>query len=597
MRIPFVALCIILIVSISKNTFGQDSSGKKRIETVHSDFARMLTTDSSQVNVLWGNVLMKHNEVLLSCDSAVLLPNDLFKAFGNAKVTSSETVVTGDEMTYNGSTNMADVRGRIVYLTNGSSTLRTTKIEFDTNSEIGYFENEGTIVDSTHLIESKRGYFYSGTKEFKFIGTVQADTKEHLLQSDSMTYNTNSKIFTFHFNTHIWSNNGYLYCDKGWYNSENGVLFFLRNSYMLSSKQEIFADSIYFDNNAQKGKLFSNIQIADTAQKTIALSDYAKFDLDTEDFRMEKNPSIIIYDENNDSTFIRADTIYSLTFEFPVDSVATNTKPTTDSISFAADSTSVINMNFADSTSIVVDSVAVDSVRTYKELHAYKNVKLYRSDFQLICDSLFFNDIDSIWKIHYNPIIWDGKKMQITSDSMKIFIENSTLREAQFQNNAMIVMPEGEPDTTIYFNQIKGRNINAYFRNGKINVMETLGNVQTIVFSLPEMTMNSAQSASMKMEYYPSGSIRKIGYYTNPDIKNNPLFSVKENEIQLQGFKWEINLRPKSGEEILNRPLRATERETKENILKPDFPITKRIDDIENSLGLKKDSEDEIYTE
>jgi lipopolysaccharide export system protein LptA len=698
----------LLFAQVQQDTVS--SSQKKRIHILNSDYSKTIQSDSGEISRFKGNVNIEHNGVIMFCDSAVMF-NGIFEAFGHTKVINGTTVVTGDIMTFNNFTSKADVKGRIVYLTDGSSTLRTTRVDFNTETEIGYFENEGTIVDSFRTLESKKGYYYSKIKEFEFIGQVQSDTKEYVLQSDSMKYNTDTKIFTFFSNTHIWSDNGYLYCDKGWYDSDKDIMFFYSNSYMLSKKQEIFADSIYYENKNEKGRLYSNIQVTDTAQRTIALADFADFDMSTEDFLMRKNPSIIMYDDK-DSTFLRADTLYSVTRKLKIPIQKIDSVPETanhlksndipsetadsaatvmimDSIPETTDSAATVMImdsipETADSAATVMimdsisetvqnqdttvnkpeipivgtlnsaprqmripplqrnDSVATapkqrrsnmssnvrpskeidstvshplvasipDTVKnqdttankpaipiaevtvydstqyidtTYKELFAFKDVKIYRSDFQVKCDSMYFNNSDSIWRIYHDPVLWEGKKMQITSDSMKFFMKNGDLDHADFNGNGMIVTPEGEPDSAVYFDQIKAKNMKAYLKNRKIDVFEAFGNVQTIAFSLNELTMNKAEAASLKM-LFVEGKIRRMSYYNDVKVKNDPLFLVKVDDTKLPGYKWCVDLRPASGTDVLNRLLRQSEREVREALTKPDFPITKRIDEIEKQL-------------
>ncbi|MDR0725411.1 MAG: hypothetical protein LBF59_05305, partial [Prevotellaceae bacterium] len=501
--------------TLSQNILSQDtlsqspSPQKKKIRILNSDITNTIESDTGQIWRLRYNVKIEHEGVIMECDSAMLWPDGIFEAFSNTKVTSGATIVTGDVMIYSEITGKANVKGRIVYLIDGNSTLRTTEVDFDTETEIGFFEHEGTIVDSFRTLESQKGYYYSKIKEFEFIGQVQSDTKDYVLQSDSMKYNTDTKLFTFYSNTHIWAENGYLYCDKGWYDSDKDIMFFYSNSYMLSSKQEIFADSIYYENPNRKGRLYSNIQVTDTAQKTIALADFADFDMNTEDFLMRRNPSIIMYDDK-DSVFIRADTLYSVTktAKIPV--------PKNDSLSLTPDTVSV-NVPVSDTTftALIPDSILpeapqyiADTVEyvdsTYKELFAFKDAKLYRKDFQLRSDSMYFNTLDSIWKTYYNPILWDGKKMQITSDSMKFYMKNGEMEHADFNGNAMVVVPEGDPDSTIYFNQIKSKNMKAYLSNSLLTVFEAMGNAQTLAFSLNDFTMNRTEAATFKV-FFESG--------------------------------------------------------------------------------------------
>jgi lipopolysaccharide export system protein LptA len=621
--ILFFVPVLLAAQQIRQDTLSSDTPQKKKIRILNSDTTYYIESDTGTISRLYSNIEIEHEGFIMTCDSAVLWrPSGIFEAYGNTKVTNGATVITGDTMIYSESTGKANVRGRIVYLTDGSSTLRTTNVDFNTGTEIGYFEYGGTIVDSFRTLESQKGYYYSKIKEFEFIGQVQSDTKDYVLQSDSMKYNTDTKIFTFYSNTHIWSENGYLYCDRGWYDSDKDIVFFYRNSYMMTPKQEVFADSIYYESNSKKGRLYSKIQVTDTVQKTVALADYADFDMNTEDFLMHKNPSIILYDDK-DSVFIRADTLYSktTTVKMPInvtevfvtevsvsDTISPNATEVSvtevsvpDIISSNAMEVSVTEVSVPDTISPNATEVSVpsniiqrvtDTIEyvdsTYKELFAFKNVKLYRNDFQLICDSMYFNNLDSIWKTYHNSILWDGKKMQITADSMKFYMINGELDHADFNSNAMVVIPEGNPDSTVFFDQIKSKNMKAHFEDRQLTLFEAMGNVQTLAFFMSDFIMNKTESATLKI-FFQQGKVYKLGYYGNPDTYNNQLFRVREDEIKLPGYRWEINLRPKSGTEILNRPLCPSERAVRELITQPSFPITKRIDEIEQKIKHIKD--------
>ena len=687
--------------------------------------------DTTSMTVLVGNVVLEHNRVVMSCDSAEWFPTGLFNSFGNVVVVSAAAQVTGDRMEYNGNTSMAKVRGRVVYLRDSSSTLRTSGIDFNTKDEICFFQNEGTIKDTAQLLEARQGYYYSKRKEFEFAGRVQSETNDYLLQSDSMMYNTDTKLFTFYDNTHIWAKDrdGYLYCDRGTYDSENDRLFFTHNSYIMSRTQEVFADSIYYENKSGKGKLYSNVQVVDTSQRSIAMSDFADFDMNSQDFVMRKNPSILIYDQDNDTVFMRADTL--LSFNVPIAAVQADTstapedenspdpstaqlpdgmsaiksklagrnehqdltdrnrtimlsgkdiskansgdksdssgavdtvavsgvKPAVDSLTagvsdnsptrdsatlgvsvakpardsaasdvsyssqnidslrvdendfllksgdsatlsrdsssdsttqaaIVADSSSksaLLKAVAVDSAAIAVraDSVAVDS--TYRQIFGIGNVKIFRRDFQAKCDSAYFNTLDSIWKMHKSPVIWDSARMQLFSDSVRIYVVNSAPDRAEFESNAMIIIPEGDPDSTSWFNQIKGRNMSARFQDKELRSLYVAGNVHTLFFSLSDMMMNDTEAASMRINF-TQRKVRRVVYFTDVKVANNPLFIVPEESTKLAGFAWQERLRPKSRDEVLGRLLRMSARCEKELLSRPDFPITVRIDAIERAM-------------
>ena len=633
---------------------------KKRIKIINSDLTRLIETDSGQLSRMKGNVEMEHNKAILNCDSAIMYPNNLFEAMGHAQITSGSTTVSGEFMTYDGKT--AIVWGTVTYLMDSTSTLRTSKVIFDTETEIGEFVTDGTIVDSSRLIEARKGFYHSKTKEFEFFGAVEADAKTYVLRSDSMRYNSNTKVFIFSTHTHIWTDDGYLYSDRGWYDSENDLMFFYENSYILSPKQEIFADSVYYESLDKKGKLYSRVQIVDTAKNVIAVTDFADFNMNTEDFLMRENSSVITFDDK-DTTYMRADTIISVrVLRYPpdsltsiaADSVASLTADTAqiaselpadtaqfammdtlnivsdtvkfevadslnialdttrfappDSLNIALDTTQFaptdslnITANTAqfassDTLNIAADSAgfaAADSLvvqpldSVYKQLYAYRNVKLYRKDFQLICDSLFFNDTDSIWKAYKKPIVWNGKKMQIHSDSMHFIIKNGVLHQALFSGKAMMISPVGDNlDSARYYNQIKAKTIEVYFDNQRVKRLDGDGNLQTIAFSMSDYSVNKHDAASVKMIFDSTEKLRFLSYYVDVSGFNKPIILLREDEVRLDGLEPKFDLRPASGADVVNRQIRASERSTREKIPRPAFPITKQFDQIEEILFL-----------
>ena len=278
-RLKLLLFLFMGVMSISA-VAQQQSGGLQRVEIIWADSFKI----GEKFNRLLGNVELQHNNIIMTCDSAYQFPENKFEAYGNVHLINGSTTVRGDTMMLDGNINLAKVRGRIVYLNDSTTTLRTTAIDYDTKDEIGFFQHEGTIADYTSLLESKQGYYYSQLKDFVFIGNVESETENYILISDSMKYNIHTKIFDFYSYTHIWSNNSYLYCDKGWYDSENEKMFFLKNSYLMSDKQEVWADSIYYEGFSKQGQLYRNIQLLDTSQRTIAFGDFSDFNLQSEDF-------------------------------------------------------------------------------------------------------------------------------------------------------------------------------------------------------------------------------------------------------------------------------------------------------------------------
>ncbi len=95
-----------------------------------------------------------------------------------------------------------------------------------------------------------------------------------------------------------------------------------------------------------------------------------------------------------------------------------------DSMSLDSLSADTLDMEGA-----IADSIPADSV--YRQIKAYRNVKMYRTDSQMICDSLVTMNTDSIIHLYIDPILWNETN-QVTSDYMDIYTANQMIVRAEF---------------------------------------------------------------------------------------------------------------------------------------------------------------------
>ena len=89
-----------------------------------------------------------------------------------------------------------------------------------------------------------------------------------------------------------------------------------------------------------------------------------------------------------------------------------------------------------DTTAVATDTIAVDS--TFRLIMALRNVRMFRSDSQMVCDSLISRSTDSVIHLYKSPVLWNELN-QISSDSMHIFSRSGRLVKAQFDGHPMIV--------------------------------------------------------------------------------------------------------------------------------------------------------------
>ena len=236
--------------------------------------------------------------------------------------------------------------------------------------------------------------------------------------------------------------------------------------------------------------------------------------------------------------------------------------------------------------STLMDTLARDSVdRTppfpedsvYKMVKGYRNVRMFRSDSQMVCDSLVWLNTDSVIRLYIEPVMWNEDN-QITSDSMAVYTRNELLTKAHFMGDPMMGM---EIDT-MYYNQVAGKDMIAYFADGEVYRNDVEGNAQTIYYMQEEDNADVTglmyiESASISF-YLTEGEIDKIAYKQNPAYVLYPMNMIPETqELKLKDFIWYYDRRPLR-DSVFDRSIRATQREDVALREKPRFRITERID-------------------
>lgn len=227
-----------------------------------------------------------------------------------------------------------------------------------------------------------------------------------------------------------------------------------------------------------------------------------------------------------------------------------------DSLSVTADSAKVA----LDSLSVAADSVsvAVDTTK-YGFAFARGNVKIFRRDIQVRCDSMHYSDLDSIARFYKDPVIWNEENRQYYSDSLAVLIKNGRVDRASLMSNAFVVTQE---DSLLY-DQIKSAEIMAFFDStSALKRFDALGGA-TAVFFLREndrlATVNKVESKMLSGNFV-KGNIDRIYYYDSPKNDAYPVVQFPQQERYLKGFRWIPELRPTGKQDITTLSIRPSQR-------------------------------------
>src|SRR5512133_861876 len=100
----------VLLLSQNKNV---PASGKRKIELLHADLNVVNAKMGKDLSRFLGNVQFRHNDILMSCDSAYFYEKlNQLKAYSNVHVEQGDTLdMFGDYLFYDGTEEKALVTG------------------------------------------------------------------------------------------------------------------------------------------------------------------------------------------------------------------------------------------------------------------------------------------------------------------------------------------------------------------------------------------------------------------------------------------------------------------------------------------------------
>jgi lipopolysaccharide export system protein LptA len=207
-------------------------------------------------------------------------------------------------------------------------------------------------------------------------------------------------------------------------------------------------------------------------------------------------------------------------------------------------------------------------------LLATKDIRIFRKDMQVRCDSLRYCDLDSIARLYVDPIVWNEGRRQYNSDSLFVLLRNEKMERANLLSNAFIHTEESDG----YFDQIKSTDVIAYFNDSTaLCRFDALGGVTALLY-LEEndaiATVNKTESKMMMATFDGEGNVDHVYNYDNPKSDAYPVVQLPAAEHRLRGFNWQPDLRPKDKFDVTAMVVRDSERAAYEARPQADFPQT-----------------------
>lgn len=447
---------------------------------------------------LLGDVFMKHQSSLIYCDSAHFFRTEnRAQLFGNVRIIDDVDPITttSSYAEYNGNTKIAKLRDNVVF-TNQETTLYTDFLDYNRETNIANYYNEGRVVDSVNVLTSVRGRYEVSIERITFQTDVVLVNPDYTMKTNYLVYLTVPKTAETRGLTNLVSSEGNtLDAVKGsFYNTQQKQFKFFEGT-VETETSRVKAVELFYDEVEMYYEGKEDVRVLNKEREVEIFGDVGQYWEDRKYSLVHGNALVRKYFEK--------DTLYMIS-----DSL----------ISFE---------NAEDSSSYLI---------------AYHGVNLVKSGLSGIADSLSYNYSDSSIRLFEDPVLWN-ERSQISSEKMEFYLVNEVLDRVYMEGNGFAITQ----DTLSNFNQMKGRKMTGYFDQGSINRLFIEGNGESLYYALEGDTatqgINTTLSSTINLTF-DEGAIRRVSYTIKPDGRFVPFQELDEDNSKLDGFVWRVEERP-----------------------------------------------------
>ena len=627
--ILFAALLLAVVPLSAQEVSGQTDS---LVRLLNARFLEQVETDGRMARKAIEPTFL-HNGTYLSCDTALWhVDEKLINCFGHVQLLQGESVLTSEKLDYLIDANLAQFRGGVVELRNQQDNiLRTRVLDYNTQDSIAFFSGGAAMMSADgQIIESDEGTYANARSLFTFNGNVNMFTDSVFVRTSILNYDSDAERADFLTEIDFWKDGNMLSAGYGWYERNEDTFFFRQRVHGLGETQESWSDSLYYYRRPNDLLMLGNVQVQDQSRKMAAMGDRLQYVDSLARVTLEKRASAALWDDGGaepDTTYLGAERFIYWTqprcevdeaevklaqkrreemLEDPIaayrrraaEEAARKREEALRDDPLAQANNRALNRGNApavpepvegppandDSLAVkpALDSlaVAVDTVPPPPDttkigfLLATKDIRIFRKDMQVRCDSLRYSDLDSIARLYTDPIVWNEGRRQYNSDSLFVLLRNDKMERANLLSNAFIHTEESEG----YFDQIKSTDVIAYFSDStSLRRFDALGGVTALLY-LEEndaiATVNRTESRMMMATFDGEGNVDHVYNYENPKSDAYPVVQLPAAEHKLRGFNWQPDLRPKDKFDVTAMVVRDSERAAYEARPHADFPQT-----------------------
>ncbi|WP_407521738.1 OstA-like protein [Lacibacter sp. MH-610] len=449
--------------------------------------------------------------------------------------------------------------------------LATDSLLYNTTSEVATFIAPTTIKSGNSISNVKSGYYDLKTKKAVFAGRSVVKDSTSTIIADNMVMDDKTGFGEAKGNVQFKDTaQGVLLFSNRVFFNKNKKNFLATEKPVLVVVQEadsvyIAADTIYSglmkDLEQLKGGYIKEFDTVTTTRvvNVDSLLNKAPAPVITRDSSKQTEPPVTtILDSSKvsikpETTAIKKDSVVTKVTTPPVtdrkgklipSTVDSSSKPIAakDSVTIVVKDTINQRTSFAPKPKTETD--------TLRFITAFRNVRIYNDSLQAVADSMFYSGVDSAFQLYYDPVAW-SRGSQVTGDTIFMYTKNKKPSRLFVWENALLV--QDVRSTANFFNQIKGRTINAYFKNGEIDFVKAKGSSESIYYAQDSdsayVGMNRTTADMIDM-FFADKEAKKVKFTSSVKGITYPIRQLPEDQKKLDNFKWLEQRRPKNKLEL-----------------------------------------------
>lgn len=238
-----------------------DICAQSKIEIINADEISFNQRLNKNRQVLRGNVKTKHENRIMTCDSAYYYSNEnKIEAFNNIYIYEEDSIsLKGEYLFYNGNQQLAEIEEKVTF-THNNMCLSTEKLNYNFNSKKGFFNQHAHITQNKKSISSHKGVYDSKRENFNFYKKVVLIDQNDTLTADTVFYSLKTDEATFTSNGIIKTESLIIKASSGWVNQNNGdaILHGDIQMHYLPDGAKLFSDHCLIKGQNNSSRAFGN---------------------------------------------------------------------------------------------------------------------------------------------------------------------------------------------------------------------------------------------------------------------------------------------------------------------------------------------------